>query len=398
MPSRDAALLRRLSTEARLLLLAAGGAGNDAEIGELLRTGRVNWAELLVLADNERATGVLWRRLREHPLPTLPDDQRAGFERVAMIADFTAGYLEQRIGETARALDARGIRPLLLKGAALAVSVYGSFAERPMGDIDLVVARYRAEEAFGVFREIGWRWDDALYPRARYRGHHHFPPLQDSRGMDVRLELHTELFVDGSPFDLTSAQLFASGREVTVGGSRMVIPSPEHLLLHTCIHFTWSHMMLFGAWRAFRDVGALAGGAMDWDRFLAEARRNRAESACFWTLRLSERLAGVALPTEVMATLRASTSARWIGVCERHAAREIFPSGDGCPSQWLRRRLWEMSIRPDDSGHGSARPWLLDDMAPENVDPEQREGGVLRAARQLPRLGAWFRYLSALAG
>jgi hypothetical protein len=261
-----------------------------------------------------------------------------------------------------------------------------------------VVQRDRAEEAFEAFQAMGWRWDMNEYPRARYRGHHHFPPLLDGRGMDVRLELHTELFVEGSPFDLTSAQLFQSGREVAVGGSTVVIPSPEHLLLHICIHFTWSHMMQFGAWRAFRDVGALAGRGLDWDRFVAEARRNRAESACFWTLRLAQRLAGVVLPAEAMATLRRSTSEGWIGVCERHAAREMFPSPDGCPSQWLRRRLWEVSIRPKASGHGTARPWLLDDMAPENVNPDQREVGMLRAARQLPRLGEWFRYLRALAG
>ncbi len=76
----------------------------------------------------------------------------------------------------------------------------------------------------------------------------------------------------------------------------------------------------------------------------------------------------------------------------------MFPSPDRCPSQWLRRRLWELSIRPGASGHGDARPWLLDDMAPENVNPDQRQVGMVRAARHLPRLGAWARYARALIG
>ncbi|MEP7384004.1 MAG: nucleotidyltransferase family protein [Gemmatimonadota bacterium] len=398
--TRDLDLLRGLSPEARLLLLAAGPTSTDAEVTTLLAANPIVWSELLALAERERATGVLWRRLRAQatPTPTLSDELRASFERVAMIADFTAGYLEQRIGETMAALQARGVDALLLKGAALAASVYRSFAERPMGDVDLVVPGGQAEEAFQIFQTVGWRWDSAEFPRERYRGHHHFPPLLDGRGMDARLELHTELFVEGSPFALDAAQLFRAGREVTIGKGRAIIPSPEHLLLHTCIHYTWSHMMLFGAWRAFRDVMALSDAGIDWDKFLADAERHRAASSCFWTLRLSERLAGATLPAEVMRRLQRSTSPRLISICERHAAREMFPSPDRCPSQWLRRRLWELSIRPEASGHGTARPWLLDDMAPENVNPDRRQVGMVRAARHLPRLGAWARYARALIG
>ena len=294
-------------------------------------------------------------------------------------------------------INQRGVRGLLLKGGALAATVYGSFVERPMGDIDLLIEDGRTEEAFDAFREIGWRWDAVAFPRERYQAHHHFPPLLDSRGMDLRLEIHTELFVEGSPFDLSARRLFEAGREISIGAGRVVIPSAEHLLLHSCVHYTWSHMMLFGAWRAFRDVIALSGAGLNWELFLAEAKRYRAESACFWTLRLAERLAGASLPQEVLARLAESTSVRWISVCERHAAREMLANADRCPSQWLRRTLWETAIRPDEAGHGAARPWLLDDMAPENLAPERREFGMVRAARQLPRLGAWIRYVAALA-
>lgn len=393
---RDHALLEGLSTEARLLLLAAAPRSTDDELAALLATGTVDWPALLALADRERATGVLWRRLRGHSLPALPDELRAAFERVAMISEFTAGYLEQRLGESMAALNATGIDAVLLKGAALAVSAYGSFAERPMGDVDLAVAGGEAERAFATFQCVGWRWDAAAFPREKYRGHHHFPPLIDERGMDVRLELHTDLFVAGSPFALSVTQLFGDGREVRIGKGRAIIPSPEHLLLHTCIHYTWSHMMLFGAWRAFRDVIALSGAGVDWDRFVGEAERQKASSACFWTLRLAERLAGATLPGEVMRRLERSVSPSMLSIGERHAAREMFPSSDGCPSQWLRRRLWELSIRPRASGHGGVRPWELDDMAPENVNPDQREVGMVRAARHLPRLGAWARYARVL--
>lgn len=393
---RNRRLLDRLSPEARLLLLAAGPSATDGEIAALVAASPLAWGRLLDLADRERATAIVWRRVRGHVPPSMPGEVRSSFERMAMIADFSAGYVEQRIGETMAHLNARGIPGLLLKGAALAPTVYPSFADRPMSDIDIVVRDGDGDAAFAAFQEIGWRWDAAEYPLERYGKHHHYPPLVDARGMDVRLELHRELLVEGNPFGLRAADLFADGHEVPIGRGWAIVPSPEMLLLHTCIHYTWSHMMLFGAWRAFRDVTALANAGVDWERVLELARRYRAESCCYWTFRLAERLTGATLPAWVMERLGGATTRALAGVCERHAAREMFPTPDRCPSQWLRRVLWEAAIQPDEAGHGGARPWLLDDMAPENINPGAREGGGLRAFRQLTRMGAWFRYAGAI--
>lgn len=393
---RDRRLLDRLSPEARLLLLAAGPPSVDGEIAALVATGALDWGRLLTVADRERATAIVWRRVQAHVPPSMPGEVRSSFERMAMIGSFSAGYLEQRIGETVAHMNERGIPALLLKGAALAATVYPSFADRPMGDIDIVVPAGQGDAAFAAFQEIGWRWDATGYSLDRYGKHHHYPPLFDSRGMDVRLELHRELLVEGNPFALPASELFAEGQSVKIGPGTAIVPPPEILLLHTCIHYTWSHMMLFGAWRAFRDVIALTNAGVDWTRFLDRARRHKAESSCFWTLRLAERLTGAVLPPEVMERLGQSTTHRMVGICERHACREMIASPDRCPSQWLRRTLWEVAIQPDRAGHGSARPWLLDDMAPENINPSSREGGGLRAFRQLTRLGAWLRYAGAI--
>jgi hypothetical protein len=395
---RDRALLDRLSTEAALLLLSAGPPRNDPEVAELLRTRSVDWPALLAVADRERATAIVWRRIREHLPAGVPPEVRAAFERMALVADFTASYLSQRLEETLVALNARGIRGLLLKGAALAVTDYRSFADRPMSDVDLVVRREEADEAFTAAQGVGWRWDSASYPRERYTGHHHLPPLLDARGMDGRLELHTSLFVEGGPFSLEADLVVRDGREVRVGKGVAIVPSREHLLIHTCLHYTWSHQMVFGAWRAFRDVIAMSQAGLDWGHFVEEAERHRAASSCYWTLRLAERLAGAEIPPAVLVRLGRATTRGWKSLLDRHAAREMFPSADRCPSQWLRRVLWARAIRPVESGHGAARPWLLDDMAPENLDPTHREVAAVRALRQLPRMGAWLRYARALVG
>ncbi|MEO6446628.1 MAG: nucleotidyltransferase family protein [Gemmatimonadaceae bacterium] len=397
MTTAENPLLERLPAEARLLLLAADPASRDDEVAQLLAQHTLDWESLIALADRERASALLWRRIRPFVPGSIPAEIRERMERMAMVADFSASYLEQRIGETLAHLEADGATPIVLKGAALAATVYGSFADRPMGDIDLIVEATQAGRLWESVQRIGWRWDTDRYPSALYAGHHHLPPLDDSRGLDVRLELHTDLFVSGSPFPLDAPALRARGTRIEFGKGHAIVPSREHLLLHACIHFTWSHMMSFGSWRAFRDVAALSTAGLDWELFEAEARRNRAESSCYWTLRLAERLVGASLPEGLMTRLRRSTDAAWSGLCERHVIGEIFRSEHRCPSLWLRRLLWEQAIQPGRAGHGDVRPWLLDDLSPENLTPERREGGVLRMLRHFSRAGSWYRYARVLA-
>lgn len=395
--ARDRSLLLRLRPEARLLLLAAGPSSVDGEIVKLLEDESIDWDVLAALADRERATAIVWRRIRRLAPNAPPTEMREGFERRTMVADFTSSYLEQRVGETLREIGLVGVEVVLLKGAALACSVYGSFFERPMGDIDMLVDDQRAEEAWRISQRIGWVWDDEAYPLEVYVGHHHLPPLIDDRGTKVKLEMHAALFLQGHPFQLSRAELMRDAQQVKVGAGTAWVPSREKMLLHACMHFAWSHMMLFGSWRAFRDVIALTGVGVDWDRFVALAESNKAASSCFWTLHLSQRLVGAEIPAEVLSRLKAACNERWIGVVERHALRELFPLEGVCPSQRVRRWMWETAIRPRSAGHGDVRPWILDDSLMESGPGSV--GGVMRlAARQLGQLGLWWRYARAIAG
>lgn len=360
---RDRQYLATLSPELRILVLSAGPASVEEELRAAVEREGVDWELVMELADFERATSVMWRRIRSYAHKSMPAATRAKFEQLALIADFGASYLEQRASETLSALSIAGVEAIVLKGVALAVSVYGSFFERPMGDIDLLVDASRAEDAWRVSQDVGWKWDAAKYPLHNYANHPHLPPLHDSRGRLVRLEMHASLFVEGSPFQLSISDLRAHGTVMPIGvnGGKAVVPCREHLLLHTCIHLAWAHMMSFGAWRALRDVVALTTSGINWEFFEAEAKRNRAESCAYWTLRFTERLVGADVPADTMMRLSRVTDTRLRRAAERHFEREIFPIGLHCPSQLLRRFLWEAGIQPKESAHGSARPWDLDE-------------------------------------
>lgn len=94
------------------------------------------------------------------------------------------------VGEAVSALTAANIRPLVLKGAALAQMVYGDVAWRPMRDVDLLVRRSDATRADQTLRQVGFTSGE----RATAPGHHHLPAmLKTIDGTTIVIELHHEL-------------------------------------------------------------------------------------------------------------------------------------------------------------------------------------------------------------
>ncbi len=379
-----------LSAEARVLLLSAGGPENDPALRALLRRG-VLWPRLARLAARENALAVLMRRLDAAAPDVLPPSVRAEWQPLARVAEFRLAWLDERLSQTLAALHAGGIGGVLLKGAALARTVYPSFVQRPMGDLDLLVPASEAARAHALLRAAGWKPEAADGDGGGYDGHHHLAPLVDARGTGVALELHTALFPDGHPFALSADDIRA---EAVDAGTRGTVPSTRHMALHLCLHFAWSHQAEAGAWRTFRDLHTLAP-TLDWDAFAQAARDSRGASACWWTLRLARAASGLAVPEAVMAALRPPVGARTLALLERHFLAQLLPSARACPSVRLRRAAWERAMQPAHAGHGAVRPWMLDRAPAPASAPAASLGVVPRGARAL---GRWGRYAGALLG
>jgi hypothetical protein len=376
--------LASLSPEAQLLLLTAGGEKNDPAIKALLAR-PLDWAKLSWLAEQERATPVLWRRVSA--IAPLPEEAQA-LHRLSMVSEFRMSHLETRLLAALGTLEAAGTDVVLLKGAALALTVYGSFVARPMSDVDLLVRREDAIRARDALMAAGWTESTANAP-AFYEGHHHLPPLVDGLGTKVTLELHTSLFFEGHPFALTSDDIRSRAERVTVHGRTILVPSVHDQLLHLCLHFAWSHMMATGAWRAFRDLDALLRTErVDWKEFTKLAKETRGASACYWTFRLARTLAGVQVPTWVERALAPPEPEFALRRLEQHFTYDLLPTENISPSLWLTYTMWRAGLRPRWSGHGRVRPW---DRADELLAAE-RPGRAKRLLMHLKNAKSWSRY------
>jgi hypothetical protein len=198
------------------------------------------------------------------------------------------------------------------------------------------------------------------------------------------------------PFAFREADLWRDAHPAPAPFAGALVPSPEHLFLHACVHFAWQHTMTFGAWRTFRLIGLVERlPGFDWDRLTRVGRDANAATACYWSLRLAERMSGIPAPSGIMSQFAPPTPAWVRRALERHLVTGIaLGEGPASPSVALTRWLWRAALRPRWSGHPAPGRW----------DPEQRwvrargmasaETSPARVVRHVRAFRDWWAFLS----
>lgn len=355
----------------------------------------IDWDRLIGLALLENGITVLRDGLGVLPAADMPTDVRTRINSLALVWTLKLRLLETRMRESVEALGDAGIDVMLLKGAALAVTVYPSFADRPMADLDFLIDATRAAEAHRLMQAAGWVVESTGYSAHAWDEHHHLPPLSDGRGSGLRLEIHTAPLAPGHGFRMDHASFLASAATVAVGRAQVRVPERHLHALHAAIHFAWSHCLESGALNAFRDLAVLTAHDFSWTRLAALARDTRSETSLYWTLRLARRLAGLGVPADVLAQLAPPLGERTLALLERHFVQIICRTERVCPSVTLRRHLWTLAL-------GTARVPRDEFRAVDASAPRTRATATLATVRRvgahLRRVHRWSRYVGSLLG
>ena len=385
-----------LPRAAALYFRLAGAPPDDPLLGTLL-DGFADWEALRALARRDGTTGAVWRRVKAAGAAPPPGAADA-FRREADVLDFHRLLLERRLGEVLAVLAGAGLTPVLLKGAGLARTAYRRPAERPMRDLDLLLARPEAERASALLEAAGWRPPSAT-GSGLYDGHQHLPPLASPGGDGGVVELHHALVPPAHPFALDAAAIRGRARSIRVGGAEALVPAAEDQLLHACLHFAWSHELRWGFWQLAADVAALArgdgatrsSGGLRWRTVAERAAAARCAAGVHWALRLAAAVGGAPVDAGTVAGLRPAAAGD--GLLLRHLAHQLAPGPGNVPSVALARRLWARALRPPAMARG-ALPWAAGaGGARLAMVPIGR-----RLAAQLGRASAWGRYWRALVG
>ena len=231
-----------------------------------------------------RADGVHLLLADRVSLPSLAVELR----EAAIIEALRARELRDVLGGLARA----GVRPVLLKGAALAYTHYRRPELRPRSDTDLMIPATARDDVAGALAASGYQRPPEIDGDVAI-GQCHFVK-SDRQGLEHALDVHWRVSnVRTFAEALTYEELALDAVAVPALGPHAWAPSPVHSLLVACIHRVAHHddtthlLWLF-------DVHVLARALTPVEReafaSLAVARRMRA--VCTRTLTLAQEALG----------------------------------------------------------------------------------------------------------
>ncbi len=215
-------------------------------------------------------------------------------------------------------LATRKIPLLALKGLALLDAYAGDVGLRPMSDVDLLLPRERALEAFDVLLRAGFELRPPLSRTDLAAKLDSFHGWSVGAGR-VEIDLHwASLIEDLSPQG--DARLWHRAEEWTFLERRLLRPSLTDRLFHVCVHGArWSRTMSI-TWAAdgVRLLDRTRGAAeIDWRALIAEAHARRLQIPLRETLRFLREVLRADVPVAVLSQLEPPEPA-WLYWYDHH--------------------------------------------------------------------------------
>lgn len=213
------------------------------------------------------------------------------------------------------ALEAAGVRFVLLKGLAIAHSVYPSPRCRPKGDLDLWIAPEDHETATSALAALGYRRRDK-----------EDRPLSFIQRYDGEQQLIGERFGTGlielqwpairgqwihQVADVDHAAVRARCVPLEIEGTVVPVLASEDTLLHQIVHLGINHTFTFPWLRALLDIHLIVTRlGPDLEAVVARAREWRLATVSWTILSLARELMGTPVPETVLRALRPSRAQR----------------------------------------------------------------------------------------
>lgn len=236
--------------------------------------------------------------------------------------------------EAIGALTTAGIDVMVLKGAALASTVYDDAALRPMLDADLLLRPATVPAADRVVRSLGYQGRPVAESRHLVMRHGVNYTRADGAELDLHWMAHRALAPPGMsrtfprlPWDagLAADEWWDRARTIELmRGVPVLAPSATDLLVHVCLHGAFGGFDARIRWVADADATLRAeGAAVDWDGLVDQAARRRVSHTLGDALHYLRQQQDLPVPGEVVERLAAAPSSPRRGLAERWSTRPL---------------------------------------------------------------------------
>ncbi|MGI4788207.1 MAG: nucleotidyltransferase family protein [Janthinobacterium lividum] len=215
-----------------------------------------------------------------------------------------AAFLRRPLAELLDACGAAALDLIVLKGAALAETVYPRPSLRPFGDIDVLIRLEDASRVFALLSKLGYvveaaAWKDLVSGRGCEANFFR----STERGVVV-IEVHTDLLNNALFQGLVSldhAGLWQRSRPACLAGTGGWVLGPEDQLLHLCLHLACHY---FAAPNSLEDIVQICiVQSVDWPLFLTLCRKANAVTIGYCGLFAALTRGGASVPPFVLESL-----------------------------------------------------------------------------------------------
>jgi hypothetical protein len=240
-----------------------------------------DWSRVVQLALHHRVYPRVWQTAATN----FPDAAATTIREHARQNVHAALRNLARTVETVATLRAGGIDPVVLKGPLLAMELYGGYALRVSGDVDLLVTGDELPRAGQLLSAAGYKHHTDLHPDTllKHRKSQHDVAFAHPAD-DILVELHTDIAQPHYGYRIDLNEWQSSTDTVMVGGTELRVLSGQHRYLLCALHAAkhrWHRLDLISDLAAYAEMG----------RHTLQANADGTQSWMLRSLRLGEELA-----------------------------------------------------------------------------------------------------------
>ncbi len=206
-----------------------------------------------------------------------------------------AGYnifLNQQLKEILSAFKKHNTEAMLLKGLALAESIYPHLGRRPMADIDLLIKPRSLILASKVLVELGYKLN---------LGNSGYSYTKNGVMLSC-VDLHTDIAC------FPAEEVWAKARRVELNGFSALTLSLEDTLIFLCYHMAVCHAYPYRRW--LEDIHLFVTHykkEIIWQELIKRIKAYRLDMPCYWCLLKTKEIFKTPIPDNLFSSLKSSS-------------------------------------------------------------------------------------------
>lgn len=228
----------------------------------------------------------------------------------------------RNIGQVLVQLKKSGLDYLVIKGPAIAHTVYPDPTLRSFNDLDLVVRERDWAAMHQILVEMGFTPEEnlpqpppKLVPQAIIHQLKYW-----HQDMELLVEVHYDDILNAGLASRDVEGFWQRAIQIDVQGMLVRVMSLEDQLIHLCVHL---HYHGYTRLNCFTDIAFVVrdhAAELDWERLFETVEVEEAQVGVFYTLHFIDQLLGISVPEGVMSRLRPGRLRRWFH--ERYVPEE----------------------------------------------------------------------------